>query len=205
MRLRSRLCSPLALLVVAGMSTAACDLASDVLDVPIDLETGFAVRVDLGQATGAAAGQQAPADATYPLGLGAAPVDLLSVSSQLAASRDKVRALELTKVRAVPSGNTLTAPTPPIDLYVGPAGATSPEQAIKIATIPSIPAGSSQAAEGVIDAAGQAAAQDYLLSFQFTFIPVAALEVKAGEAVPGGAVNLQVTTGIRATFNPLGR
>ncbi len=205
MRCHNRLSAVLAALSLTAVLGPACDLSSDVLNVPIEFDTSFAVRADLGQATGAAAGQQAPADASYPLGLGAVPVDLLAASSKLASSRDKVRAIELTEIRVVPSGNTLTAATPPIDLYVGPAGATAPEQGVKIATLPAIPAGSTQPAQGVIDAAGQEAAQPYLLSFDFTFLPVATLGVKAGEAVPGGAVDLQVTTGIKATFNPLGR
>lgn len=194
-----------AVALAATFSVAACDLSSDVLNVPIEFDTSFSVRADVGQATGAAAGQPAPADASYPLGLGAVPVDLLAVSSQLAANRDKVRAIELTQLRALPSNNTLTAATPPMDLYVGPAGATSPEQGVKVATIPAIPAGSSQPVQGVIDAAGLEAAQASLLSFEFTFIPVATLNVHKGEAIPSGAVDLQITTGIKATFNPLGR
>ncbi len=192
-----------AAVAVMALTFVQCDAFSDALDIPISFDHDFNVRADIGAATGAAAGQPSPADATYPLTIGAVPVDLISASPDLAKNRSKVQAIELTQIIVTPTTNSLTSATPPIDLYIGPAGATTVTQAIKVATLPAIPAGSSDAAQATIDAAAQDAAQQYLTSFDFTIIPVATLAVSAGETVPGGAVDLNILMGIKATLNPV--
>ncbi len=200
---------PLITPVIAALGLAAvvpaCDVFTEGLDVPIAFATTFDFAVDLGEATGAAMGQRSPVDAEYPLTIGVVDVDLVSGNAQLAANRDKIEAVEITEVTATPMTNTLTAATPPIDIYVGPAGATSPSQAVLVATLPAIPAGSRAAGVATIDAAGQAEAQALLLSFDFVIIPVATLSVSAGETVPGGEADLRVALGIKAIIDPLGR
>lgn len=181
---------------------AACDSATDLLDFPIEFGHTINTPVDLGQATGPAAGQPSPVDATYPLAMPAVPVDLVSANSDIAANRTKLRSVEFTGIRVAPTSNTLTAATPPIELYVGPAGATAPEQGVRIATLPAIPAGSTATASAAIDAAGQSQAQPWITSLNFTVIPKATLSVAAGQTVPGGAADLAITLDVKAVVNP---
>ena len=203
MRTRRSLSALFSALLIAGLGLGGCDLLEEGIDIPITFTQSFDVPVDLGQATGAAAGQQAPQDATYPLGLGAVPIDLVSSNAQIAANRSKIQAIEFTSVSVTPKNNTLTGPTPVIDLYVGPAGATQPSQGIKIATLPSVAAGSTATTQAVIDTQAQALAQNYLTSLDFTLLPVATLSVTKGQTVPGGAATLTIQLGVKATLNPV--
>lgn len=182
------------LLVLAAPALGGCDL-----EIPIGFDHAFDVELGLGAATGAAAGQIAPADASYPVAMSAVKVDLVSSSTQLAANRDRVKSITLTGVTVTPRANTLTGATPPIDLYIGPAGATSPTEAVKIATLPAIAAGSTAVVTASIDATGQQNAQQWLTSLDFTVIPVATLTVKKGQTVPGGAADLHIVLGIEAS------
>jgi len=193
----ARFIAPL-LVVTAATSLGACDL-----DIPISFDQTFDVRVALGDATGAAAGQTAPADVSYPLTMNPVNVDLISSSQSLANNRDKVQSIALTGVTVTPSNNTLTAATPPIDLYVGPAGMTSPAQGVRIATLPAIPAGSNGVVSASIDAAGQQNAQPWLTSLDFVILPVATLNVSQGQTIPGGAADLRVALGVEATIDAL--
>ncbi|PKN57451.1 MAG: hypothetical protein CVU23_01250 [Betaproteobacteria bacterium HGW-Betaproteobacteria-17] len=186
------------LLIFATTALGGCDL-----EIPIGFNHAFDVPIALGDATGAAAGQTAPADVSYPVAMNAVTVDLVSSSTQLASNRDKVQSISLTGVTVTPRANTLTGATPPIDLYIGPAGATSPTQAVKIATLPAIPAGSTAVVTASIDATGQQNAQPWLTSLDFTVIPVATLTVKAGQTVPGGAADLHIVLGVEATVDAL--
>lgn len=183
----------------------ACDIASDVADainIPIEFEHTTSLDIDIGNTTGAAAGQPSPGDAQYPVEVGAVPVDLLSQSSDLAANKEKIRRLEFTVIRVAPKTNTLTSPSPPMDLYIGPKGAKTTGESIRVATIPSIPAGSTATVQAPIDAAAMDAAQPHLLSFDFVMIPAGTLSVKKGETVPGGKLDFDLTLGIKAIINP---
>ncbi|TNF36772.1 MAG: hypothetical protein EP329_04800 [Deltaproteobacteria bacterium] len=185
--------------LLAATSLTGCDS----LDIPIGFDQSFDVHVSLGDVTGAAAGQPAPADASYPLALSPIRIDLVSSSPQLESNRDKVQSITLGGLTVTPSNNSLTAATPPIDLYVAPAGATSPSQGLRIATLPSVPAGSTAVVSASIDAAAQQSAQPWLTSLDFVFIPVATLSVQQGQTVPGGAADLHVTVGVEATIDAL--
>jgi hypothetical protein len=194
-----------ALVVIAALvlwAGAACDSAADLLDFPIEFGHTIDARVDVGKTTGAAAGQPSPADASYPLALPAVPVDLASSNSDLAANRSKLRSVTFTKIAVKPSTNTLTSATPPLSLFIGPKGATSPAQGVKIATIPAIAPGATASVPAALDAAGQAAAQPWITSLEFTVMLEAALSVRAGDTVPGGAADLAITFDVKAIVNP---
>jgi|GEM_PF-1616904 len=186
-------------------TTLGCDVvndAADALNIPIEFDHTVNFGADIGQVTGRAAGQPSPEAASFPIETGAVPVDLISQSSELAANREKVRRLELTEITVRPTSNTLTSASPPLDLYIGPKGATTKDQGVRIATIPSIPAGSTTAVSATIVAAGIDAAQQHLLTFDFVVIPAGTLSVAAGETVPDGAMDLALTLGVKAVLNP---
>jgi len=198
--LRSLLGASLAL--AAALTLTHCDLLEEGIDIPITFTHTVSVPVDLGAATGAAAGQAAPQDVTYPLSMGTIPVDLVSSNSQVAANRSKIQKIEFTTINVTPTTNTLTAATPVVEIYVGPAGATQPSQGILIATLPSLPAGAIASAMASIDTQNQTLAQPYLTSLNFTLLPVATLSVQQGQTIPSGAADLSVRIGIKATLNP---
>lgn len=187
------------------VASSGCDLINDTADslnLPIEFDHSLNANLDIGAATGQAAGQPAPADVTYDLDLPPVPVDLASANSQIAANRNKLRSVEFTSIRVQPTSNSLTSATPPLDVYIGAKGATSVDDGIKIATIPPIPAGSTGVVNATIDAAGQTAAQGHITSLDFTVILSAALDVQAGETVPGGAAALTITLAVKAVVNP---
>ena len=195
------------LFAIAGLSvaTSGCDLVNDVaeqLNIPIEFSHTVGTAADISAVTGSLAGQTTPQDASYPVSPGAIPVDLISQSAELAANRDKVRRLELTALNALPKANTLSAALPEMTVYVGPKGATEASEGVRIATIPSIPAGSTATVTVAIDAAGMDAAQPHLMTFDFVVMLSGTLEVKSGETVPSGKLDIDLTMDVKATLNP---
>jgi len=197
-----------ALIAIAMLgTTAACSLfgiGDDGFDLPIKVEHTFDINLDLSALP--TSGQTAPERLEIPLNqpplaLPAIPVDLTN-QQEIYDNKDKLKSVEISQITIRPTANSVTADLPAIDLYVGPAGATDISNAIKVATIPSIPAGSTTTIGGEIDDAGMASAQQHITTLNFTFIPDATLVVEAGETVPGGAADLNITLAITATVDP---
>jgi len=168
-------------------------------DLPISASESVVVPVDLSSVPNS--GQTAPQDVDIPLDLPAQPVDLASASQDLDKNKDKLERLEIKRLNITPQNNSLTRDLPPIDLFIGPFDG-DPNGAVKIATIPSIPAGSTERVVGQIDDAGMDAAQPFLTSLQFSFQPSGTLEVKQGEEIPGGRADLELLIEVQATVDP---
>ena len=75
-------------------------------------------------------------------------------------------------------------------------------QGSHVATIPSLPAGSTATIGGQFNDPGMAAAQPYVTSLQFSMIPASTLVVEQGQTVPSGSAVLEVTLAITATVDP---
>ncbi len=198
-RARSTVFVGAALLAVAVLaSSAACSLfgiGDDGFDIPISVEHTFDINIDLSAMP--TSGQVAPERLEIPLNqpplsLPAVPVDLTS-QQEINDNKDKLESIEITQITIRPTTNTVTGDLPPIDLYIGPAGATDIANAIKVATA---------IIGGEIDDAGMAAAQQYITTLNFTFIPDATLIVENGDTVPGGAADLNITLAVTATVDP---
>ena len=69
-------------------------------------------------------------------------------------------------------------------------------------TIPTIPASSTAEVQAVINDDGMIAAQPFITSLAFTFIPSTTLVVEAGDTVPSGEAVLELTVRIQATVDP---
>jgi len=187
--------------VATGAGCALFGIDDDLgFDLPISAEHSFNIPIDLGALP--TSGSVAPERLETPLPLPPAPVDLTKASPELNSNKDKLKSVEITKIRVKPKTNSLTAALPPLELYVGPSGALLPANGVRIATIPSIPAGSTAEVAGQIDDAGMASAQTYITSLQFAFIPASTLIVEKGQTVPGGSADLEITLEITATVDP---
>lgn len=193
-----------------GLVSTGCDQLQDVVDnnkdklnLPIETEQAAEFPLDFGAISGATAGQPSPADVDQVIPMPPADVDLNKESKPLADNKKLIKRFEVTGITATPTANTATMAIPAIELWIAPFGAKDTANAAKIATIPSIPAGSTDAVTATIDAAGMDAAQANLLTLAFTQITSARLVVKKGEAMPGGAANLKIAMKIKATLNPL--
>ncbi len=204
-----RLMSAAVMALSLGLA-AGCDQLEDViddnkskLDLPIETEQVTAVPLDLGAAAGAAAGQPAPQDVSQPIPIPPVDLDLNKQSPELAKHKGAIKRLEFTGITVTPLTNTVTSALPTIEIWVGPMGGKDTKGASKIATIPSIPAGSTAAVQAAIDVAGTDAAQAHLLALAFSQVTVANLVVKKGEKLPSGAANLQLKMKLKATLNPL--
>lgn len=200
----ARIWTVIGMLLIFVMGASGCALfgIDDDLgfDLPISAEHTFNVPIDLGALP--TSGSVAPQRLETPLPLPPAPVDLTQASPELNSNKDKLESVEITKIRVTPKTNSLTAALPPLELYVGPSGAMLPADGILIATIPSIPAGSTAEVPGQIDAVGMAAAQTHITSLKFAFIPASTLIVEEGQTVPGGSADLEITLEITATVDP---
>jgi hypothetical protein len=193
-----------------AIATTGCDQLQDVVDdnksklnVPIETEQSAEFPIDFGAISGAAAGQPSPADLDQVIPIPPADVDLNKESKPLADNKKLIKRFEIVGITATPTTNTATMALPAIELWIGPFGAKDTANAVKIATIPSIPAGSTEAAAATIDAAGMDAAQATLLTLAFTQLTSAKLVVKKGDPMPSGAANLKITMKIKATLNPI--
>lgn len=192
------------------MALVGCDQLEEVVDnnksklnVPIETEQAVEVPIDLGAASGAAAGQPAPQDVDQAIAIPPAQLDLNKESKALADNKSKIKRLEFTSITATPTENTVTSALPAMEIWIGAFGAADTNGAAKIATIPSIPAGSTAPVQATIDAAGTDAAQAALLSLAFSQHTVAKLVIKKGEKLPSGAAKLQLKLKLKATLNPL--
>ncbi len=193
-----------------ALAAAGCDQLQDVVDdnksklnLPIETAQAADFPIDFGAISGAAAGQPSPADVDQVIPIPPADVDLNKESKPLADNKKLIKRFEIVGITATPTANTATMAIPAIELWIGPFGAKDTANAVKIATIPSIPAGSTEVATATIDAAGMDAAQANLLTLAFSQITSAKLVVKKGDPMPSGAANLKITMQIKATLNPL--
>jgi hypothetical protein len=200
----------LALGATLALALAGCDQLQDVVDknkdklnVPIEVAQKTALAIDIGAATGQLAGQKAPEAMETPLPLPPADVDLNKESQALADNKALIKRLEITGIDVAPSNNSVTGDLPAFELRIGAFGAKEAKDAVLIATVPAIPAGSAAPVSAVIDAAGMDAAQTHLLALAFSQHTVATLKVAQGGDVPGGKVDLELTMKLKATLNPV--
>jgi hypothetical protein len=190
-------------LAAQPLGGAACDTATNLLSIPIEFTYDIQSNIDVAKVTGTEAGKAATAAAVYDVSSGAIAVDLASANTQIADNRSKLKSVEFPSITVTLANNTLTSATPAADLYVGPKGATTIAEAVKVASIASIPAGSSAAVSVTIDTAGQTAAQPHLLSLDFVvLVSVPELSVAIGELVPDGKDDLTIRLNVKAVLNP---
>jgi hypothetical protein len=210
MRTIAKIFLPAFALLIATTSLSGCDQLSDAiddnkskLDVPIETTYSLPAAFDVGAATGAAAGQKAPADVTHDLSAPGQDVDLIKEAPALKNAEGRVKSLEIIKIEALPSSNSITGALPSFDLLIGPVGEKDSSKAIKVATIPSIPSKSTAVVAATIDAQGMKDAQTHLTTLRFSQHLVAKMVIKKGETVPGGKANLSVTLGLKAVLSPI--
>lgn len=168
--------------------------------LPIAATQSFTLQVDM-EALMGGGGATAPADRTWVIPLAATPIDMASASKDLAANRDKLERLEIKRIEVRPFDNSLTTDLPPIQLAVGEYMGGG-NDTIMFATIPSIPAGSTESQLAAIDKAGTDGAQPLLTSLRFDFVPAAVLDIRRGQLIPTGRTELEITLTIQATIDP---
>lgn len=137
----------------------------------------------------------------------AVDLDIVSLTgnAELAQYAGKFRSVGITRIAYAAPNNTLTFDLPPINLYVGPLGTKkgNASGAVKIATIPAIPAKMAASGDAMIDEANKVPASDLVKSLQTALVTDAAPEVKRGQPFPpSGANNLKLTVYVTFTANP---
>lgn len=208
MRLSARKTGLLA--VAALVALAGCDQINDaiddnkgVLDVPIETEYAFPTSFDVGAVTGQTAGQKAPDKVEHDLSVPGQDIDLIKEAPALKNAEGRVKSLEILKIDALPTANTVTGPLPSFDLLIGALGEKDTTKAIKIATIPAIPPKSTALVQAQIDVQGLKDAQQHLTALKFSQHLVAKMVINKGEEIPGGKADLTVTLGLKAVLNPI--
>ena len=196
---------PLVALPACDLFNQAKSAVETAAQIPIDVQQSTKVSFDVGQALGPTAGQTTPVKITQDLPLPAVPVDLNKDQPNLAKyANGHVVTVEINKIAVTPTTNTMTADLPSLDIYFGPANATKASDGIKVATIPSIPKGSTAAVDAIIDtAAMKTAGTQYLAKLAFAEIMTGKLVVEAGSAVPTGKIDLKLDLGVHAVVTPL--
>lgn len=197
-------------LLLAPLMFGGCDQFSKVvednkskLDIPISTDYEFVTAFDIGGAMGAAAGQTTPKDLTQSIAPPPSDVDLVAEVQALKDAKGRVKSFEILKIEVTPTTNTVTSDLPAFDLFIGPMGAKDTSGSAKIATIPSIKAGSTALVTAQLDAAGQKQAQQWLTSLAFSQGMVATMVVKKGDKVPSGKANLKIAMGLKVVLNPI--
>ena len=173
------------------------------LDIPINTDYEFLVPIDVGASMGPTAGQTSPADVSQTVAPPPTTVDLVEEVGALKDAKGRVKSFKISSVTVTPQTNTLTTNLPEISLVIGPQGASAIDQGQRVATIPSVAAGSTAAVSGIIDSAGQDAAQQWLTQLVFSQGTSMTLVVKKGQKVPSGRVDLKVKLALRVVLNPL--
>ncbi len=196
-------CLLLAPLCACDQIAEAIDDNKDKLDVPIETTHSFPTAFDVGAATGKAAGQKAPAKIEHDLSVPGQDVDLIKEAPALKNAEGRVKSLEIKRIEAKPTANSVTGTLPSFDLLIGPLGEKNAANAIKIATIPAIPAKSMAVVAATIDAQGMKDAQAHLTKLRFSQHLVAKLVVNKDDQVPGGKAALNVTLSLKAVLNPI--
>ena len=195
-------------MVVAGLS--GCDQINQkvqdnksLLDIPIGTDYEFVTSFDIGGAMGALAGKTSPKELSQAIAPPPSNVDLIAEVQALKDAKGRVKSFEITKIEVTPTTNTVTADLPSFELYIGPLNATDTKGSAKLATIPSIKAGSTAKVSAILDAAGQNAAQQWLTSLAFSQGMVATMVVKKGGQVPSGKADLKISMGLKVVLNPI--
>ncbi len=197
-------------LLIGALFSAGCDQISDLvddskdaLDIPISTSYEFVVPVDVGASMGPTAGQTSPVDVSKAVATPAKTVDLVEEVGALKDAKGRVKSFEIKAVTVTPQANSLTASLPEITLVIGPPNATDIAQAARIATIPSIAAGSTAVVSGLIDNAGQNTAQQWLTNLTFSQGTSMTVVVKKGQKVPAGSASLKIKLSLKVVLNPL--
>jgi len=191
-------------LVLLALSLHGCVFfgGDEAFEFPILVTEDFTVTVDIGAVTGSVAGQTAPETTSFDVDLPAIPVDIVSLSSEVADNRNKIRTIAIERIEVTPNPNTVTTGSnlPSIDLSIGPLNGGG--NTFDVATIPPIPGGSTETVLANIDTTEMEAAQVYISTLAFSFQPGAVLEVQQGQIIPGGSATLTLNITIRAIVDP---
>ncbi len=198
-------CALTALALTAGCSQVDgfVNDNKNLLDVPITTEYEFTTSFDIGASMGAAAGLPAPADISQEIAPAPSDVDLITEVPALKDAKGRVKSFEITIISVTPTTNTVTSDLPAFDLFIGAMGAKDTKGSAKIATIPSIKAGSTAEVTAALDAAGQKTAQQWLTQLAFSQGMAATMTVKKGEKVPSGKADLKIKMGLKVVLNPI--
>jgi hypothetical protein len=106
------------------------------------------------------------------------------------------------RVTYTASPNSLSVAVPDIEIFWGPEGAAGIDApgVARFGTIPGLAAGTAQAGEMAIDAAGSAAMSDYVLgvSRRIRFFARTRVDLAPGGPIPSGGATLTVNLSVRA-------
>jgi hypothetical protein len=117
----------------------------------------------------------------------------------------KFRSIEIVRVDYAVAGNDLTFDLPETKLFLAPMGVDSKdhEDAVELATIPTVAAGTNKNGKAVVAEAGRSASSDLLQNLQLSTIVFAQPVVKEGQDMPpSGSAEMKVTVHVKFTANP---
>jgi hypothetical protein len=137
----------------------------------------------------------------------AADVDIVEETgrTELRDYAGKFRSVEIVRVDYAVAGNDLTFDLPPTTLYLAPKGVDSKdhEDAVELATIPTVAAGANDEGKAVVDDAGRSASSELLQDLKLSTIVFAQPTVKEGQPMPpSGSASMKVTIHVKFTANP---
>ena len=115
------------------------------------------------------------------------------------------RSIEITSIGYETKANDLSFDLPPMKLYLGPLGATSPNDdgVFELTTIPEIVAGTNKVGDAPVSEASRAATNDLFQQLRFATVLYAKPVVKKGQSFPPkGSTDLNLKLQIKFTANP---
>lgn len=115
------------------------------------------------------------------------------------------RSIEITSIDYETQNNTLTFDLPTTTLYLGPKGAQTrdAEGVIKLATIPSIPAGENISDKALVSGESRSASSDLLQNLEMSTVVYSQPVVAQGQPLPpSGSATVKITINVEFTANP---
>jgi hypothetical protein len=129
----------------------------------------------------------------------------LTGNPELASYAGKFKSVNISRIAYAAPDNSLTFDLPPINLYVGPLGTMKGTSAgaLKLATIPSIPAKMNASGDAPLEAGNATAISDRFKSLQAAIVTDAAPVIKRGQPFPpSGTNNVKITLYVTFVANP---
>lgn len=200
-------------LLLIPLSLAGCGLfEEDALDITYteDFEISLPIDASLLCPAGTdCSGNAVAADQDRPLKPIeiAIPLDIVALTgnAELASYAGKFKSVNISRIAYAAPANTLTFDLPPINLFIGPADIKTGTStgALKLATIPAIPAKMSATGDAPIEAANAKGISDRIKTLQAAVATEASPVIKRGQPFPpSGTNNLKLTLYVTFVANP---
>lgn len=127
-------------------------------------------------------------------------------NQQLETYAGSFKSIEIVSIEYNIKGNDLTFDLPESDLYIGPTAAEKKDDSgvAKLATIPTVAAGSNPSGTATVSAQGRSVSSEQLRQLEMSAILAATPKVEEGQPFPpSGSADIELTINVEFVANPI--